>query len=189
MPVVEIGVTGHRVLTELDRLVAGLEVVVDRLEAAFPGEWTVVSALAEGADRLATRRLLDHDGTKLTAVLPLPRDDYEADFTSSDSRREFDGLLRRAGDVVEVPVQPNRDAAYEAGGVAMLERADVVIAVWDGRPAQGLGGTGGIVAEVRRRELPLAWIHAGNRKPGTGEPTSLGAEQGVVTFERFPDAP
>jgi hypothetical protein len=36
--------------------------------------------------------------------------------------------------------------------------------------------------------LPIARVHAGNRRPGTMEPTSLGEEQGRVTFERF-DAP
>lgn len=185
---VEIGVTGHRMLVDLDRLAVGLEVVVRRLEDAFPGEWTVVTALAEGADRWVARRLLARDGTRLVAVLPLPQRDYEADFGSCSSRREFAELLRGAADVVDIPAQASRDAAYEAGGLAVLGRADVVVAVWNGRPAQGLGGTGGIVAEARRRGLPLAWIHAGNREPGTDVPTSLGAEQGVATFERFPDA-
>ena len=68
----------------------------------------------------------------------------------------------------------------------MLARADVLVAIWDGQGAQGLGGTGGIVAEARERGLPLAWVHAGNRRPGTAEATSLGDEQGEVTFERFP---
>ena len=43
-----------------------------------------------------------------------------------------------------------------------------------------------IVAQARERSLPLAWIHAGNRNPGTGFSTSLGPEQGKVTFEHLP---
>ena len=42
-----------------------------------------------------------------------------------------------------------------------------------------------VVAEARVRGLPMAWIHAGNRLPGTMEPTSLGPDQGVVTFENM----
>jgi len=42
------------------------------------------------------------------------------------------------------------------------------------------------VAEARRRGLPLAWVHAGNRRPGSEEATSLGEEQGRLTLERFP---
>jgi hypothetical protein len=29
-------------------------------------------------------------------------------------------------------------------------------------------------------------VHAGNRAPGTLQPTSLGSEQGRVTFENWP---
>jgi hypothetical protein len=33
--------------------------------------------------------------------------------------------------------------------------------------------------------LPIARVHAGNRKPGTLESTSLGIEQGSVSYENF----
>jgi hypothetical protein len=182
-----IGVTGHRVLAEVDRLEAGLDRVARHLEEAFPAEgWTVVSALAEGADRLGASRFLARPGTRLVAVLPLPRDDYETDFATPTSREEFRSLLARAGEVVELPTGRSREEAYEAGGREVLARADVLVAVWDGQGAQGQGGTGGIVAEARKCGLPIAWVHAGNRRPGTLEPTSLGAEQGEVSFERFP---
>jgi hypothetical protein len=185
--VVAIGVSGHRALTEIQRLEAGLAEVVRRLEEAFGEErWTVVSALAEGADRLVAHRLLARKGTRLVAVLPLAREEYETDFRTDASREEFRGLLALAKEVVEVPPEPNRERAYEIGGHVVLDRADVLVAVWDGQGAQGRGGTGTVVAAARERGLPLAWVHAGNRKPGTVEPTGLGDEQGEVTLERLP---
>lgn len=181
-----IGVTGHRVLAEQEKLDAGLDAVAGRIAEAFPGEdWTVVSALAEGADRFVAARLLDRPATRLVAVLPLPPHDYEADFPTHASREEFRSLLDRAHEVVEVPRAASRDAAYEAAGRGVLDRADVLVAVWDGRGAQGQGGTAAIVAQARERGLPLAWLHAGNRRPGTLEPTTLGVEQGEVSFERL----
>jgi hypothetical protein len=42
-----------------------------------------------------------------------------------------------------------------------------------------------VVAAARERGKPLVWVHAGNRVPGTMEPTSLGDEQGTVSFERL----
>ena len=98
-------------------------------------------------------------------------------------------MLKRAAEVLEVAPQAGRDGAYEAAGRAVLDRSDALIAVWDGREAQGRGGTGGVVAEARRRGLPVAWIRAGNRRPEALEPVSLGARQGAVTFERFPVVP
>ncbi len=59
----------------------------------------------------------------------------------------------------------------------MLERADVLVALWDGRAAQRRGGTGGMVAEARRYDLPIAWIPADNSEPGTTEPTTLGTSK------------
>ena len=50
---VTIGITGHRMLAETDWVGAGLDQVVQRLDAVYPEPWSVVSALAEGADRLA----------------------------------------------------------------------------------------------------------------------------------------
>ncbi len=183
---VAIGVAGHRFLAEPGRVLDALEVVAVRLAEQLPGPWTVVSALAEGADRIAAGQLLARPGSRLVVVLPLPRDDYETDFATPASRDEFRRLLARADEVVTVDPQPDRDAAYEAGGIAMLDRSDVLLAVWDGRSAQGRGGTADIVARARERALPLAWVHAGNRRPGTEQPTSLGEGQGAVTFERLP---
>lgn len=183
---VAIGITGHRYLAELDKLRSGLDEVARRLESTFPEQWTIVSALAEGADRLTAQRLLARQGSGLVAVLPLPREDYATDFVTSASRAEFETLLARADEVAELPPRPDRDEAYEAGGLAMLDLSDVIVAVWDGQGAQGRGGTGEIVAAARERGMPVVWVHAGNRKPSTQEATSLGPEQGQVTCERFP---
>lgn len=146
----------------------------------------VVSALAEGADRIVAQRALARPEASLEAILPLPRDDYATDFVSEESRCEFASLLERARRVAQLAPASSREAAYEAGGRYVLDHCDLLLAIWDGLAAQGQGGTGAIVAEARRRGLPLAWVHAGNRKPVTTEPTTLGDQQGTVTYERFP---
>ena len=42
--------------------------------------------------------------------------------------------------------------------VRMLDDADVLFAVWDGQPARGYGGTADVVAEARRRKVPVRVI-------------------------------
>jgi hypothetical protein len=181
-----IGVTGHRVLTDVERLNAGVDEALFRIEAAFPRRpMRVLSSLAEGADRLAVERALARHRARLVAVLPLPRCDYLADFTAPYSRQEFLRLIEQADPVVELPEIASRDEAYEAAGLYVLDHCDVLLALWDGRQAQGQGGTGAIVAEARRRCLPIAWVHAGNRRVETAEPSSLGPEPGTVTFENL----
>jgi hypothetical protein len=183
-----VGVTGHRIFAEGERIAAGVERALDGIQRAFPSRPLVaVSALAEGADRLVAERVLARGGGALEVVLPLPRDEYLTDFPTTASRQAFAVLLQRAARVRELPAAGGRDEAYAAGGEAVLERADVMLVVWDGQGAQGRGGTGAIVARARARGLPIAWVHAGNRRPGTMEPVSLGADQGSVSFENLPE--
>jgi hypothetical protein len=181
-----IGISGHRVLAEPERIEAGIEQALRRIEAACPSRpFKVLSLLAEGSDRLALRPTLDRAGSRLAAVLPLEKYDYLSDFDSSESKDEFLRLLADADEVVDLPGQAGREQAYEAAGEFVCEHADVLLAVWDGQKEQGQGGTATVVARARARGLPIAWVHAGNRKPGTLEPTSLGAEQGSVTYENL----
>jgi hypothetical protein len=182
-----IGVTGHRFLADLERLTAGVEAALRRIARASPhGPLTVISPLAEGADRLVAHLVLARPGSQLIVPLPLPQSDYMTDFESTTSREEFLHLLAQADEVVTLPPASNRDQAYAAAGRYVLEHSEMLIAIWDGKPAQGVAGTSEIVAQARARRLPLAWIHAGNRLPGTDIPTSLGSEQGKVTFENLP---
>jgi hypothetical protein len=183
---IRIGVTGHRILAEINRIEQGVEQALERIERSFPGErLAVVSALAEGADRIVASHVLARAGAQLIVPLPLEESDYARDFESAQSRAEFSSLIRRASAVERMPAAPSRDQAYEAAGHYVLNNSDVIVAVWDGKPAQGRGGTADIVARARERGLPLAWVHAGNRQPGTLTPTSLGPEQGTVTFENL----
>ena len=184
--VLRVGVTGHRILTLTEKIEKGIEEPLTAIERKFVGRpLCLVSPLAEGADCLVARGLLRRKNARLLVLLPMPSVEYMKDFELAESKEEFRRLLDRADEVIEMPPAPTRNEAYEAAGLYVLDHCDVLIAVWDGQGAQGQGGTGGIVARARQRRLPIAWVHAGNRKPGTTEPTSLGEEQGVVTFENF----
>ncbi len=177
---VRIGVTGHRFLAEVEKLRASVAEALDRITGAFPGrKLQCLSALAEGADRMVAHAVLERGG-ELTAVLPLPEDDYITDFDSPASKAEFRDLLARATKVIQLPATATRNEAYEEGGLWVLDNSDVLIAIYDGKPAQGRGGTADIVARALERGMPVIHIKAGNRIPGTSTPTSLGPEQGEI---------
>src|SRR4051812_43788072 len=100
---VSVGVTGHRGLDEVEKLEAGIDVALAEIERRFPGEpLPLVSALAEGADRLAAERVRLRPGGRLEVVLPLPRPQYELDFQAPSSLAAFRRLLARADRVVEL---------------------------------------------------------------------------------------
>ena len=180
-----IGITGHRILTDIDKIEAGIDEALKRIESACPGRpWKIVSALAEGADRLVVRRVLAMRPALLVVPLPLPEIEYKKDFRSAESIEEFDRLVRGA-EVVSLPPVTTTEAAYLRAGDFVVDHADALICLWDGQQAQGQGGTANVVHRARERGLPIAWVRVGNRKLGSTEPTSLGTDQGRVSFEHI----
>jgi hypothetical protein len=57
--------------------------------------------------------------------------------------------------VTVLPAGGSREAAYAQVGHYVVDRSDVLVAVWDGLPARGPGGTAEIVAHARDRGVPL----------------------------------
>lgn len=149
--VTRIGVTGHRsiplsalpsVLSELRRQLGGSD-----LEA--------VSSLAAGADQLFADLALDR-GVPVTAVIPGM--DYEAHLDDDATRAAYRRILGSCTDVVDLPLQPTHEEAYFAAGRWIVDHCDRLIAVWDGCPARGLGGTGDVVAYARRTGVPVTVV-------------------------------
>jgi hypothetical protein len=153
--VLRIGVTGHRDLGDVDTAERAVDGVIDDLVTSRPDGTALElrSALAEGADRLVAERVLARDGSRLVAVLPLGADDYRRDFLTPTSLDHFERLLDQA-DAVEVPLRDaagSREAAYERAGRAMVDASDVLIALWDGEPSRGRGGTAEIIDYARSK--------------------------------------
>lgn len=160
------GVTGHRELPDPGRVQEQVRTATARIRAVFgdasptPVAFTVVSPLAEGADRLVAEEFLQLPGTLFDVPLPLPLIEYETDFKTPASLAEFRNLLGQAGATVTLPPQPERNQAYLQAGRYVVDTADVVIAVWDGHPAAGAGGTADVVAYADEQRRPLVWLHA-----------------------------
>src|SRR5690606_24045814 len=98
----------------------------------------VVSALAEGADRMIVdRQALGLEfGFELVAALPFLRNEYERDFmqreSGTDALDEFGRFLDMADTVVELGGRRNEgDRAYERLGEFIVRQSDVLIAIWD----------------------------------------------------------
>jgi len=147
-----LGVTGHQDLP--DDLLAGLQERLHDVLVRHEVE-AVVSCLARGADQVVTRAVLDRGGA-LDAVLPCH--DYR-DLFEGASLAAFDDLVGRAEQVTELPYPTCSEEAFLAGGLVVVERCDLLLAVWDGHPARGLGGTEDVVsyARVRGRRTLVTW--------------------------------
>ena len=168
-----IGVTGHRELDDPDGLRAAVRKALRGLIELLPVAPTagltpvVVSALAEGADRLVAEEILADPEARLEVALPLPLLDYEEDFKTEASKEEFRRLLARASVKWTAPTTEDRNKAYEQAGQYVVDRSDALIALWDGEDPRGKGGTAEIVAYAQENGVPIAWINT----HGSPEPT------------------
>ena len=129
-----------------------------RFFSSEPIRLRVVSALAEGSDRIGARLGLA-EGFELAAPLPFAAGDYENDFADRESKAEFHHLLSKAEAALEFPGDRREEAkAYERSGMAVLDASDLLIAIWDGKPSAGRGGTTETVYEAARRGMPVIWV-------------------------------
>ena len=70
----------------------------------------------------------------------------------------YDALLSAASTVDRLGYIESTEDAHMAASRAMLDKADHLFAVWDGKPARGYGGTADVVAEARQRAIPVTVI-------------------------------
>ncbi|WP_336980489.1 DUF4231 domain-containing protein [Altererythrobacter fulvus] len=167
-----VGITGHRadritdkpaVRARLDEVLRTIQQSMDHIATghlfqAGRHPLRMVSAIAEGADRMAAEAALDL-GETLEVILPFPMPEYEKDFETAESRSEFHDLLGRASALIVLDGDDeDRPRSYEAAGMTLLDNCDLLIAIWDGGPGRGRGGTREIIGQAARRAMPVVVI-------------------------------
>ncbi|MEV7400539.1 hypothetical protein AB0N93_09060 [Streptomyces sp. NPDC091267] len=148
-----IGVTGHRSIPQEAQ--AHVLAAMRAALRGFDGSVEALSSLAVGADQLFADLALAH-GAALTVVIP--SGDYEACFADGAELSRYLSLKARAVREVRLDYPHSTDEAYYAAGAYIADHCDRLLAVWDGRPARGLGGTGDIVTYARTLGRPVTVI-------------------------------
>ncbi|WP_310468392.1 hypothetical protein [Sphingomonas sp.] len=181
--VLSVGVTGHRngalgggggdalrgrIGDALALLADAAEAVRARGSDCFVADATrlqFVSPLADGADQIAAEAALER-GYTLHAVLPFGRADYRASLADEPSRARFDALLARAACALELPGEErDQPEAYVMTGRATVAHCDVLLAVWDGLPPRGRGGTAEVVQQAIVRGTPVLHVPVDAAQP------------------------
>jgi hypothetical protein len=120
-----------------------------------------VSCIADGPDTWFAQSVLDHGGLLEVVV---PAREYRASLPEWH-RPMYDALLQRAADIHRTGFTSPDPEAYMAGSEVMLGIVDELLAVWDGLPARGYGGTADVVAYARSTGVPvrLIWPEGASR--------------------------
>lgn len=149
-----IAVSGHRGLApEVSRLV---DAAIRGHLAPWAGAGCIVglSCLADGADQIFARAVLDAGG-ELEVVVPAQR--YRQ-VLPPPAQTGYDEMLAQATAVYRLTHAEPTSTAYMEASIEMLRRADGLVAVWDGLPARSLGGTADVVDYARSLGLSVTVI-------------------------------
>lgn len=148
-----VGITGHQGLPEaaIEYIKVHVRSILAGLEAPLLG----YSSLAEGADQLVAEEILKVGG-QLHVVIPSRH--YETTLQGS-AAQIYRRLLTAAVATTELPYPQPDEQAYDSAGKWIADHCDVMIAIWDGQPAKGLGGTADAVAHARAlsKDVHVVW--------------------------------
>ncbi|WP_286928868.1 MULTISPECIES: hypothetical protein [Aeromicrobium] len=154
-----IGVTGHMGLTAATRVAVSAE-LAGRL-ADVPGPLVGYTSLAPGADQIFAWSVLAAGGS---VVFVPPCEEIESTIPEANLR-QFRAAQSAASEIIPpAHVLPSEQAFFDAGRY-IAEHVDLLVAVWDGGPSGGLGGTADIV-EIREssgRPWLRVWPAAASR--------------------------
>jgi SMODS and SLOG-associating 2TM effector domain 1 len=153
-----VGFTGHRQLANLAGAAAAIRQALESLRTEFAGEWIALSSIANGGDRLFVQQARDI-GLSWHAILPLPRGEFAKDFAPAEWQA-VEATLARADHLRVISDSGDRDEGYLDCGIETVNEADVLLAVWDGDPARGKGGTADVVQYARSVGKPLMIVDA-----------------------------
>lgn len=131
-----------------------LQAIEHELARRCGQDLTGMSAIADGADAIFARAVLDTGGR---LVVVIPSDEYRARLPD-DHHQTYDALLEAADQVHRLPFRESTPEAHMAASQRMLDLVDELFAVWDGLPARGHGGTADVVIEAHRRGTPVIVI-------------------------------
>ncbi|SHI38314.1 hypothetical protein SAMN05444000_1018 [Shimia gijangensis] len=174
-----VGVTGHRDIPKqlcqlVEENVAAQLRSISEMFSSLPIE--IVSGLAAGADTLVAEQALAL-GMKVTAVLPMPAEMYEADFDGEDLERFRTLLVDERVSVTELPVLDSenldRDHQYVLLKDYLVRRSNLLIALWDGEVTGLAGGTSDVVLSYLGIETNSPNLQKLSRSSNSGDDGNL----------------
>ncbi len=153
-----VGFSGHRQVANPEAVAAAIERELAALKSHAPGEWLGLSSVAEGGDQIFLKKVRAM-GMSWHAILPLPKAEFSKDFSAPDWAA-VEAMLSEAEHVRVITENGSREDAYLDCGMATVDGCDLLLAVWDGEPARGKGGTADIIAYAGLLGKPTIVIDA-----------------------------
>jgi len=151
-----VGIVGHRYLgnQRTEDFVSEQCLAILKRAKAEHDDVIAISAIAEGADTLFAEAALRLD---IPLEIVRPFEDYKSDFATLSARQRYEKLRSASQREEKLGRKKRSNAAYKAAMHWIVENADTLVIAWNGRPAEGEGGTGDAIRQATL--MNRSWIH------------------------------
>ncbi len=152
-----------------------------------PAALTLVTPLAQGTDQLAANAALAA-GYNLSIIHPFDGETYKNSFGAPEdpevevARQQYEALVHKPHPRVQalsldaIPASTAyHNRGFEAAGALALRQTDLLIAVWNGLPVRGVGGTADVISAAVACGIPVIWVPV-----LAGDDQNLGPLQRIV---------
>lgn len=150
----KLGISGHQVIPPL--AFATVRQEISRILGEVDKPLVGVSSLAAGADQVFAEEVLASGGV---LHLVIPSHKYEDSFASRAALAAYKRFLVAAEQVEYLGFREPSETAFLAAGKRVVDLSEILLAVWDGQSARGLGGTADIVDYAQRsgKDVRVIW--------------------------------
>ena len=157
-PTLAIGFSGHRKLPDEAKCREAIRTVLEEWKAKVPGVVYGVSSTAEGGDLLFAETCIELN-LPIRIFLPFAKEKFREDFDDESWKRAEQVVANALSAEVTGAGEDPTERYYECG-IETVQQSHLLIALWDGEPARGLGGTEDIVSFAKEQGRPIVWIHS-----------------------------
>lgn len=160
MVVIIFGVTGHSNITDATSELVREEIVA--LLRAKDDDFTGMTCLARGADQAFADAVLEVGGLLSVVV---PAHDYFDHISDAGALIRCRAFLAAAASKVTMDRETSGPEAYLDASRYLISQCDHLVAVWDGSPPTGGGGTADAVEYARKlgRGFTVIWPQGAER--------------------------
>lgn len=155
----KIGVSGHQQLGGAESVEWTRSTLRQALSSMRIGSG--YTCLAAGADQLFASVLIEMD---IPYIAVVPCANYDKSFASVKQLAIYHSLKRSSREAIALPFPEPSELAYLAAGKYIVQHTDKLIAIWNGAPARGPGGTGDVVNYALSCKQPVLHINPATQK-------------------------
>jgi len=157
-PALQIGFSGHMKLSNEGLCRELIVKVLSEWKAKLPGGISGVSSLAAGGDLLFAEACFEL-GIPLRVLLPMSSAQFSDDFEPATWKRA-ENALEQAVSFEVIGGGLDRPHCYYECGLETILQSGLLVVLWNGLPAQGIGGTGEMAQCCKNLGTPVIWIHS-----------------------------